>query len=292
MIHAMEKVLVNTIKEAYRDPDIYEQTEKALADTYENKVTPERMGAFFGCDPGEFSSEELALFRAYARYAGKRLIIGVLKGAQKDAPPTTKERILKKLKKHEEQWGSLALHDVAHTFVSYGRDPAEGKVIPAFLRTDDWVNNPELIRDELIAILWNDFFLGRPVIISMLRKETREELLQNLLKRYKEQSPEWTNGLRSLFSSVDERDPSSVVSGYCQLVLLILGPVNLGSAENTGMDPEKVNEEFTRLAEDIYQTPEPLLTRLVERVIREYPSNPRVLYDIFSELCAPILRRL
>ncbi len=251
---------------------------------------------FFGVDDGVLSKKEIEDFELFVGHTIKRILLADLEkkniNSKNEAVENIENIVFNAL--------NLLRHDISHSISSYKTNKDQGleNVTPLFhkTKTEDEINNKELIKEELFALLWMNPFRGSPIPLSLLDLSLQKEFLKNL-KTFLEDIDRG-----DLFLDIEEKIKSfkddnfeDFLKLYQDVILTIVSMPN----DNYILDKSKgdiqsinfLKDEFEQIVKELKDNPDKDLVSLLKNIY-ENKNNPKILYEEFYKICEPLILKI
>ncbi|MEI7709168.1 MAG: hypothetical protein WCI76_00470 [bacterium] len=276
--------------------------ETRLSEIYEHSelFSQENLSGMFGLGEATLTPEEVAQLQRYVSYVGKRILNATLAGDENLKSP---KEVSKKLKKHLNNLHSLALHDVAHSFVAYQENQGvTNNLVPKFLTGGEGREYLlEIYKDEVYALLWWNSIGKDPIFIALMYPDKLADWQKEFDSRMAliniPEIKEITANVKSAISKLDHSNFESVLAAYLEITLNILKiPVvaDYLEAHNSTRDEglDRAKEEYDDVAEELKRSRDPRFTETAKEIFDNHKTDPKILFHKFQQICAPLLQRL
>lgn len=274
-------------------------TEKSLTAAVEEvfgekNIKEKEINLFFGLPTDSLSKEQLDFFRKFSHWAGRKMLVATLNSPilRKTVKNPTLKDAVKFLKR-------IPLHELSHCIVAVAQT---GDPLPEFLIVENQVNNEQLLRDELHALLfWGQLDLP-PLLVTLLdKKKTMQWYQRYWAVLFLTERTEGFGRLQKKMRKLDHSSFEQVFSLYQETLSHQLREVVV--AEKAGefsavgkffvsmfTSFPKTRAAFQAMAQKVHATPDKEYKDRARRIFEQYASNKYVLFDEFKTVVEPAMK--
>ncbi len=258
------------------------QIEDFLESLFENEEAKKKIILqFFGISVDLLSEEENQYFILYAKYALKRILNASMHRDKVMSPGVQLYLSQHQLNVNKLDGDFMTLfHDLAHTVVSYNENSSEkeNSIIPEFLREREDPNKRKIYEEEALATVFMSTFEGVPPVSLSILDEQSKNIFVAFLRdnNFPDNYQASFNEVADMIDATPVDTLEKYFSLYQDIVYKLL---------------EASNGEEHELVAELKSNPNPFLIEMLAFVYNN-KSNPKVLYKLFSTICAPLLKNL